>query len=100
MLQIKQQYKGLVITRNLFNIGNVTLDTNTVEQHNYKNFYDIGFDEFFEDVAHTGDVPKYYTNVVNEPVLKLKEKLNDEFNEEFAINYPKVKTKRKKKDGK
>lgn len=76
ILRIKPQYQGLVITKNIFPIGMVTLDTNTVLSDHYIKYIDLGFQDIFEtvdvckcDKAEPCDkhFSKKYKNVKNEP---------------------------------
>ena len=47
-LKIKKEMKGLVITLNNMSIGQITFDSNKVDEANYINFYNLGFSEIFE----------------------------------------------------
>lgn len=49
MLKLKNEYKGLIITKNVFGIGNITFDETKVNPIHYDNFAKIGFEELFEE---------------------------------------------------
>lgn len=48
--RVKQDYQGLIITRNNMLVGNITLDTSKVQPEQMANFQKIGFEDVFEDV--------------------------------------------------
>ena len=50
MKKLKEEFAGLVITRNWVGIGKITFDSNVVDQDKFENFAKYGFDDLFEDV--------------------------------------------------
>lgn len=48
-LRLKDEYKGMIITRNHMLVGNVTFDTTRVAAEKYANFQNI-FPDLFESV--------------------------------------------------
>lgn len=69
MIKIKQEFEGLVITRNTLLTGQITLDTNTVEERFYQNFINIGFGDIFEDIEEQS-VEQYLESVNTIPVVE------------------------------
>ena len=47
-LKLKEEYKGLVITKLYPGVGYITFDTDKVLQSQYKNFLPYGFDHIFD----------------------------------------------------
>jgi len=47
-LRLKDEYKGVIVSRNDIKIGRITFDSNKVSEENYKNFYKLGFEYLFE----------------------------------------------------
>lgn len=45
---LKSEFKGLSIAKNIFPIGLVTLDTNTVKKEDYEKYSKLGFQDIFE----------------------------------------------------
>ena len=91
-LQLKPEYAGLVITKNLYAIGNVTFDADKVKQEHYENYSAIGFydifetieentkvqiinegDKFIETIEDTELKVKLYTNIIH-PAKEPKKK--------------------------
>lgn len=75
MKQIKKEYLGLTITKNIYNIGSVTLNTDTITSDSYDNYIKIGFSEIFEEGTSVTEVESLpvikYTGIVNKkPVIK------------------------------
>jgi len=48
--RVKQEYKGLVITRKNISLGSITLDTAKVELNQIDNYINSGFADIFEEV--------------------------------------------------
>lgn len=89
--KIKNEYQGLTITKNIFPIGNITLDTNNFKQENIENYIKLGFGDIFEEDINIFEetnlldlieptepiennvVIKYYTNEMNSKEAKPKE---------------------------
>lgn len=57
-LKLKEQYKGTIVSRNHNLIGRVTFDTNTVSEDKYLNFYNLGFDQMFDEIEEVKPAPK------------------------------------------
>lgn len=49
-LKIKDEFKGMIVTRNHNRVGKITFDTNRVEEDRYINFFNHGFEEMFDVV--------------------------------------------------
>ena len=50
-LQLKKEYRGLVMTKKCHNLGDVTFDTNNVPQNMYNNYFRLeAFTHMFEYV--------------------------------------------------
>jgi len=63
MLKLKPEFHGLIITKNIYIIGSVTLDTNIVKEEHYENFYNIGFQEFFDRLTVEPEIKPILNNV-------------------------------------
>jgi len=57
-LKIKEELKGLTITITNMSIGQITFDSNKVDEANYINFYNLGFSEIFEVLEEETPVKK------------------------------------------
>jgi Mg2+ and Co2+ transporter CorA len=51
--KLKEEYKGVIVTRNHMSIGKVTFDANIVKEEHYENYVKLGFDELFEEIVET-----------------------------------------------
>jgi len=49
-LKLKEEYKGVIVTRNHMKVGKVTFNANSVKEEQYINFYNLGFEELFIEV--------------------------------------------------
>lgn len=49
-LKLKKEYEGLIITKNVLGLGQVTFDPSKVDPINYENYSKMGFEELFEKV--------------------------------------------------
>ena len=67
-LKLKPEYKGLTITKALFGIGQITFNTQTVSEEDYQNFFNIGFDECFEQTTPKYKAPIQYHGI-EEPII-------------------------------
>lgn len=47
-LRVKKHLQGVIVTKNIFHLGNVTFDPYKVVPDYYKNYKDLGFDLFDE----------------------------------------------------
>lgn len=47
MLKLKNQYKGLTITRSHKALGTITFDSNKVNESEYQFYYNNGFKDLF-----------------------------------------------------
>lgn len=56
-MQIKKQFKGLIITRNTF-LGQITFDPYRVTEDYYKTYRDSGFPDIFEEIEIKKTKPK------------------------------------------
>lgn len=90
-LKLKDEYKGLTITKSLFGIGQITLNTQTVLEEDYQNFFNIGFDECFYQT-----VPKYKAPIQYHGITDISESKKPIIKANIEI----VKTKTKKKNEK
>ena len=48
MYRIREEYQGLIITKNVFAIGTITLDTNTIQEKHLENYLKFGFNDVIE----------------------------------------------------
>jgi hypothetical protein len=51
--KLKDEYKGVKVTRNHMGIGKVTFDANIVKEEHYENYVKLGFGELFEEILET-----------------------------------------------
>lgn len=49
-LKLKPEFEGLIISKNIFQVGTVTFDFNTIDPKHYHKYQSIGFD-IFEEVT-------------------------------------------------
>lgn len=49
-LQIKEEYKGVVISKTLMSLGGTAIFYPETDEKYYRNYYQIGFQEMFEEV--------------------------------------------------
>lgn len=49
--KIKNEYSGLIITKNVYGLGQVTFDSSKVDPKDYKTYVKLGFEELFEKVV-------------------------------------------------
>lgn len=50
MLKLRKEYSGIIISRTIPGIGSITFDPFKVNEVDYINFIDFGFDFLFENV--------------------------------------------------
>lgn len=50
MKKLKREFEGVTITRKLLHLGIVTFDPAKVNENDYINYANIGFEDLFEDV--------------------------------------------------
>ena len=48
--RLKDEYKGIIVSRNNPIIGKVTFNSNTCKPEDYKTYFRLGFEELFEKV--------------------------------------------------
>ena len=63
MLRLKDEFVGMTITKNIFNVGMITFDALKVPITAYQNYYDIGFDFLFDRPQPKYNAPKKYKGV-------------------------------------
>jgi hypothetical protein len=49
-LRVKKQYEGIILTRMILGVGEITFDPNNTLHEHYINFYNLGFDFIFEEI--------------------------------------------------
>lgn len=49
-LRVKKQYEGIILTRMILGVGEITFDPYNTPKENYINFYNLGFDFIFEEI--------------------------------------------------
>jgi hypothetical protein len=49
-LKVKKQYEGIILTRMVLGVGEITFDPNQTSQEHYINFFNYGFDFIFEEI--------------------------------------------------
>ena len=47
--RLKEEYKGIIVSRNNPIIGKVTFNSNTCKPEDYKTYFKLGFEELFEE---------------------------------------------------
>lgn len=105
-LQLKPEYQGVIITKNIFNIGTVTFDTLKItEQHHFRNYFDLGFDFCFEETPTEYKAPIQYRAIEQESVVEFVKQIEEPKSEEPIVNNleyfnPKRNKKNKKDEGK
>ena len=73
--KIKDQYKGLIITRNVFALGQVTFDPSKVDPKDYKNYVKMGFEELFEEVIE--EIIQLIVEEVKDVIEDIKEDIQE-----------------------
>lgn len=48
--KLKDEYQGVIVSRNNPVIGRVTFNSNTVDPEHYENYFKLGFEELFEEI--------------------------------------------------
>lgn len=71
-LKLKDEYKGIIVSRNDIKLGRVTFDTNKVDEENYKNFFRLGFEYLFEIIVD--EVIEEVTEFIEEKIEERKER--------------------------
>lgn len=51
MYKLKEEYKGIIVSRNNPIIGKVTFNSNTCKPEDYKTYFKLGFEELFEEIV-------------------------------------------------
>jgi hypothetical protein len=49
-IRVKNQYEGIILTRMILGVGQITFDPNNTSKEHYINFYNLGFDFIFEEI--------------------------------------------------
>jgi hypothetical protein len=49
-LKVKEKYRGMIVTRNVPEIGNAIFDPYIIDPEDYINYYNLGFDHLFEEI--------------------------------------------------
>lgn len=78
-IRLKEEYKGMIITRNHILVGNVTFDSTRVAQEQYANFHNI-FPDLFE-LVDICDVCSSEDCICEESPKEEKEDYLDSFKE-------------------
>jgi hypothetical protein len=50
-IKVKKQYEGIILTRMILGVGEITFDPNNTSKEHYINFYNLGFDFIFEEIV-------------------------------------------------
>jgi hypothetical protein len=50
-LKVKKQYEGIILTRMVLGVGEITFDPNQTSPEHYINFFNYGFDFIFEEIV-------------------------------------------------
>lgn len=48
-LRVKKEYEGVIVTRNVMGLGQVTFDPSKVDERKFENYVRMGFTEMFEE---------------------------------------------------
>ena len=70
--KIKNEYSGLIITKNVYGLGQVTFDSSKVDPKDYKTYVKLGFEELFEKVVE--EVIEFIVDEIKEVIEEVKEK--------------------------
>ena len=49
--KLKDEYKGIIVSRNNPIIGKITFNSNTCKPEDYKTYFRLGFEELFEEIV-------------------------------------------------
>lgn len=80
-LKLKNEYLGVVITRNKLGVGTLTFDSSNVEEAAYENYAKLGFDDlFYEEI---------------EPEMDSLEKVQKQVIDYQGVEQPKLNKKKK-----
>jgi hypothetical protein len=70
--KLKDEYQGLIITKKVYGIGDITFDPTKVEPKDYENYIKIGFEQLFEEIVDT--VIDFIVDEIKEVIEDFKEK--------------------------
>lgn len=73
--RIKEQYKGLIITKSVFGLGQVTFDPSKVDPKDYKNYIKMGFEELFEEIIE--EIIQLIIEEVKDVIEDIKEEIQE-----------------------
>jgi len=70
--KLKEEYKGVIVTRTNMALGQVTFDADKIKEEYFEKYVNLGFGELFEEVSkpvNIKDLPKFDepVNISSEP---------------------------------
>lgn len=68
-MKLRNEYKGVIITRMIPGIGEITFDPFLVKEDDYNNFYNLGF-EFIFEIESEGRKNSIKNKIKNSSIVK------------------------------